>query len=267
MDIIMAFNTGFLLPAITAIYSLFINNDNVRLRIMYTELSDDAKTILNRLQKAGSNNSIEYTAVEGSLLERIKVSTGRWRQETFFRYYITEICPEYDRVLWLDADILVRKNIEELYNTDFEGRSFAAVYDNSSRPEERLGLSDYCNAGILLINAAKLKETKKTDDFWNLVASPDYAGELPDQDALNIVFDGDIKIIDMIWNMFPLIHEEYAAKYIDKTAIVHYVSEHKPWKQDDTEYFYRCFEYFSSAKVFINEYWEMCDKAVSFIEG
>ena len=32
--------------------------------------------------------------------------------ETFFRYYITEIIPEYDRVLWLDADILVRKNIE-----------------------------------------------------------------------------------------------------------------------------------------------------------
>ena len=267
MDIIMAFNTGFLLPALTAIYSLFRNNDNVRLRVLYVELSDNAKIVIKRLTKLGNNNTIEFTPVEGSLLERIKVSTGRWRQETFFRYYITEIVPEYDRVLWLDADILVRKNIEELYKTDFAGKSFAGVFDNSSRPEERLGIRDYVNAGILLINAAKLKETRKIDEFWKLVASPDYAGELPDQDALNIVFEGDIKIVDPIWNMFPLLLEEYAERFIDRTAIVHYVSKYKPWNTEDTEYFYRCFEKYTSARVFINEYWKVCDEAVAYIEN
>ncbi len=85
MDIIMAFNTGFLLPALTAIYSLFKYNDNVRLRVLYVELSDNAKTVIKRLLKVGNNNTIEFTPVEGILLERIKVSTGRWRQETFFR--------------------------------------------------------------------------------------------------------------------------------------------------------------------------------------
>ncbi len=140
------------------------------------------------------------------------------------------------------------------------------MYDNSSNPKERLGIRDYINAGILLINAKKLKETKKTDEFWKLVASPDYAGELPDQDALNIVFEGDIKIVDQIWNMFPLVFEEYADRFINSTAIVHFVSEHKPWNTDDTEYFYRCFEKFSSARVFVNEYWKVCDEAVAFIE-
>lgn len=266
MDIIMAFNTGFLLPAITAIYSLFINNNNIRLHIMYVELSDNAKTVISRLERAGSNNKVEYIAVEGKLLERIKVATGRWRQETFFRYYITEIMPDLDRALWLDADVLIRKSVEELYNVDFDGKSFAGVYDNSSNPQERLGITDYINAGILVINVRKLHETGKMEEFWRLVASPDYKGELPDQDALNIVFENDIKKIGAIFNTFPINPNEYADYLINNTVIVHFVSKHKPWNTEDVEYFNSCFSFYRTSEVFVSEYWNVCDRAVAFIE-
>ena len=263
MDVIMAFNTGFLLPALTAIYSLFINNNNIRLHILYSELSDNAKTVISRLERAGNNNKVEYL---GKLLERIKVATGRWRQETFFRYYITEIMPQLDRVLWLDADILVRKSVEELYNIDFEGKSFAGVIDHTSNPVERLGIDDYINAGILMINLKKLRETGKMNEFWNLVASPDYKGELPDQDALNIVFKDDIILIDVRFNAFPLTSDNYADYLIKNAVIVHFISKHKPWNTDDVEYFNACFGEFRTSEVFVTEYWDICDKAVAFIE-
>lgn len=266
MDIIMAFNTGFLLPALTAIYSLFVHNSNVRLHILYVELSENAQTVIKRLEGVGDGNRVEFLPVEGKLLERIKVATGRWRQETFFRYYITEIIPGLDRALWLDADILVRKSVEELYSIDFEGRSFAGVYDNTSDPETRLGISNYVNAGILMINTKKLQETGKMREFWDLVASPDYKGELPDQDALNIVFENDIKEIEARFNAFPLNPEEYADYYIENTVVVHFVSKHKPWNTYDVEYFNECIEQFRTAAVFVPEYWDACAKAVAFIE-
>ena len=262
----MAFNTGFLLPALTAIYSLFINNNNIRLKILYVELSDSAKILIRKLEKVGTCNSVEFVSVAGELLERIKVSTGRWRQETFFRYYVTEILPEFDRVLWLDADILVRGNIEDLYNTDFEGKSFAGAFDDSSKPLERLGIQNYINAGILMINAAKLKETNRIDEYWKLVASPDYEGLLPDQDALNIVFEGDIKLIDMIYNTFPLNFDEYSDFLIKNARIVHFVSKYKPWNTEDVDYFNECFKVFRTSEVFVTEYWKMCDLAVGFVE-
>ena len=234
MNVVMAFNTGFLLPAITAIYSLLINNDDIHLRILYVDLSDSSKTVLDRLTKLGRNNSIEYIRIEGELLKKIKVQTGRWRQETFFRYYVTEVLPELDRVLWLDADILVRGSIKELYNTDFEGKSFAGVWDVTSNPSERLGLEDYINAGI--------------------------------QDALNIVFNKDIKIIDIIWNTFLYVPEEHADKLIERSIIIHYISKYKPWRVEDTEYFIKVFEHYKAAEVFVKEYWDTCDKAVKYIE-
>ncbi len=266
MNVIMAFNTGFLLPALTAVYSLFVNNENIKLRILYTELSDQSKAVLRLLERAGDNNTIEFVPVEGTLLERIKVSTGRWRQETFFRYYVTEILPELDRVLWLDADILVRRSITELYNIDFEGRSFAGVWDNSSDPEERLGIKDYINAGILMINAEKIKRTEKIREFWDLVASPEYVGELPDQDALNIVFKDDIKLVNDLYNVFPLNPNELADYLITNTVIVHFVSGHKPWKEEDVEYFNIASERYRTAAAFVQEYRLACENAVAFLE-
>ncbi len=266
MDVIMAFNTGFLLPALTAIYSLFINNNNIRLHILYVELSDSAQTVIKRLEGAGNNNRVEFLRVEGRLLEHIKVATGRWRQECFFRYFVTDMLPEMDRVLWLDADVLVRKSVEELYNMDFEGKSFAGVHDDTSEPERRLGISDYCNSGVLMINNKKLRETGKMDAYWKLVASPDYKGELPDQDALNIVFKDDIILIDVRFNAFPLTSDNYADYLIKNAVIVHFISKYKPWNTDDVEYFNACFREFRTSEVFVTEYWDICDKAVAFIE-
>ncbi len=266
MDVIMAFNTGFLLPALTTIYSLFAHNGNVRLHVLYVDLSDNAQTVIKRLEGVGDGNIVEFIRVDGKLLDRIKVATGRWRQETFFRYYITEIMPELDRVLWLDADTLVRKSVAELYNIDFDQRSFAGVYDNSSRPQERLGLSFYVNAGILMINAEKLKKTGKMNEYWQLVASDDYKGELPDQDALNIVFKDDIKEIGAIYNTFPLNTDEYADFLIENAVIIHFVSKYKPWNTEDVQYFDECFQKYRTAAVFVPEYWDVCSKAVAFIE-
>ncbi len=266
MDVIMAFNSAFLLPSLTAIYSLFENNSNVRLHVFFVELSDNAQTVIKRLEGVGEGNSVDFLRVEGKLLERIKVATGRWRQECFFRYFVTELLPEADRVLWLDADILVRKSVEELYNIDFGGRSFAAVYDNTSEPEKRLGISDYYNSGILMINTKKLRETGKMKEFWELVASPEYKGELPDQDALNIVFKDDIKETDGRFNTFPLNPEQYADYLIANAVIIHYVSEHKPWNTEDVEYFKECFEVYRTSEVFVTEYWDACAKAVSLVE-
>ncbi len=265
MDVIMAFNTGFLLPALTTIYSLFNTNSGVRLHILYADLSDSAKTVLKRLEGVGTDNKVEFLPVEEKHLERIKVVTGRWRPECFFRYFVTELIPDIDRVLWLDADVLVRKSVEDLYSMDFEQKSFAAVYDNTSKPEERLGITDYYNSGILMINTAKLRETGKMNEYWELIASPDYKGELPDQDALNIVFKDDIKETGGIFNTFPLNPDEYADFLIENAVIIHYVSEHKPWNTEEVEYFNECFKVYRTSEVFITEYWEACGRAVAFI--
>nr|MCR5421170.1 glycosyltransferase family 8 protein [Lachnospiraceae bacterium] len=250
MNIIMAFDMNFLLPAITAIYSLFTHNNNINLRILHVNLSCNAMQVIKKLQRIGQNNRIEFIYINDELLDRIKISTGRWKAESFFRFYAAELFPDLDRVLWMDSDILVRNNIEELYYMDFEGNSYAGVLDYTSNPFERLGISEYINSGILMINIEKLRRTDKMQEYWELVASVDYMGDLPDQDALNIIFKGDIKFISVFWNTFPLNFNDIADVLVENSRIVHYVSDHKPWKTEDSLYFLAMFQVFNTAKVF-----------------
>ncbi len=263
----MAFNTGFLLPAITAIYSLFVNNNDIRLHVFYADLSDNGIRTIKKLEGCGVNNTVEFILIRSELLDRVKVATGRWRQECFFRYFATDLLPDADRALWLDSDVLVRKSIADLYNTDLEGKSFAGVYDTTSKPLERIGIKYYINSGVLLFDLKKLRGTQMMDKYWDLVASPDYKPDLPDQDALNIVFEGDIKLLDVKYNSFPLTDNKHADHLIGNSAIVHFISKYKPWNKEDVEYFVGCFEKYRTAEQFVTEYWDVCDKAVAFIEN
>ena len=119
------------------------------------------------------------------------------------------------------------------------------------------------------MNLQKLRDTGKMEEFWELVASDDYKGELPDQDALNIVFRNDIKIINNKWNAFPMClfsSDEVFRSYIDEAAIVHFVSSVKPWREEDLEVLSSYYNRFPSLEIFVNEYLVACDEAVSYVE-
>lgn len=49
--------------------------------------------------------------------------------ETYYRFLIQDILPEYDKVLYLDCDLIVNADVAELYHTDIEGYMLAAARD------------------------------------------------------------------------------------------------------------------------------------------
>jgi lipopolysaccharide biosynthesis glycosyltransferase len=61
-----------------------------------------------------------------------------------------------EKMIYLDADIMVRGNIEELYSIDIQNHEFAAVKDIVGR---KFFPKKYCNSGVLLLNLKKIKET------------------------------------------------------------------------------------------------------------
>lgn len=266
MHVVMSFDSNFILPAITAIYSLFTNNSGIRLHVLHKALDSKSKFLVKRLEKCGSDNQVDFIEISDEMIEKITISTGRWRPECFFRYFAVDIFTDLDRCLWLDSDIMVRGSIEDLYNTDFEGKSFAAVKDKTSEPERRLGIREYVNSGVLLMNLKKLRETGGMSEFWKKIASKDYEGTLPDQDALNIVFLNDIHFVRDIWNAFPLTLDPHIESFLEETRIVHFVSKMKPWLTETTDYWVGCFQMYWYAEQVVGEYWNLIDKAITAVE-
>lgn len=62
-----------------------------------------------------------------------------------------------DKILYLDADIMFNKDVHLLYDTDIKDYEYAACNDHYGKYLVRY---DYINAGVLLLNMKKIKETQ-----------------------------------------------------------------------------------------------------------
>lgn len=266
-SVIMAFNDQFLLPAIVSIYSLFINNKGIDLYILHNGLSNKSRLVLKRLEKCGFDNIIKFVLIEEDDLSKIKVATGRWGVEAFFRYFAPDILENVDKMLWIDADTYIRLSIDEIFNEDLGDKTFAAVLDPTSDPIGRLGIVDYVNTGVILMNAKKIRDNHMMGKFWNLVENENYHEAIPDQDAFNMVFGNEIKTISSIWNMFPFYYNINIEYYLDNSVIVHFISKIKPWNMENVGYYQKSFDRFPTAKKFVTEYWQCMEKAVTQLEN
>lgn len=192
------------------------------------------------------------------------ISTG-----TYLRLALPELLPETDRILYMDADILVRGSLRQLWETPMQEMALAAVkgavnlsdkWEWNSRREywhllegER---GNYINAGVTLLHLAEIRRRglKKT---WDALARQKLYYQ--DQDILNITCKGAIRYLPLTYNRLAYLPEEEYHRFVEEglctqeeyrqamesPVIVHYAGD-KPWKRYDTNLGSLWWEYVNS---------------------
>ena len=107
-----------------------------------------------------------------------------------------------ERILYLDADVLVRRDLKDLWRTDMGRRPIGAARD-IGYPMGHPGLPEvdrgrlYFNAGVLLINLSLIRQ--RLPDMRNALATLKETA-YKDQDFLNAFFSVDFCELDIVWN-------------------------------------------------------------------
>lgn len=144
--------------------------------------------------------------------------------------------PEVERVLYLDCDMLVRDNIEKLYDIDMEGHPIAAVRDSIGAfitggrdlrsNADLFDIADpYFNAGMVLIDVQQWRAADLIGRMEQALADGVMARIYYDQDFLNLVFARNWLQLPWRWNTIDARH---AHEGLDP-AILHYTGKTKPW--------------------------------------
>lgn len=132
------------------------------------------------------------------------------------RVCYSELLPDVDRVLQLDVDTVVLDNIDAIWDTEMDGKWFAAVPETLSGYDP-YGSGHYHNAGVCLFNLDQMREDNAQEqlvDFINSVPC-----NCVEQDAMNYVGAMEGKACDL-----PVrFNENRACGYTDDPAIQHYV--------------------------------------------
>ena len=183
--------------------------------LVFHILHDDTLTDSNRnkLRKVAeeSGNKVVFHKFDALIFDETGMEMGRFTVGTMFRVMLPEILPDLDKIIYLDADLLVNRDIEELWNINIDNYCLAAVPDSPTIngigvpyavAKNQVKKEEYFNAGVLCLNLRNIRMNcnlhKAVIDY--LKENPD--SWLPDQDALNAIFAGKTLLLEGGWNYF-----------------------------------------------------------------
>ncbi|SDS26599.1 Lipopolysaccharide biosynthesis protein, LPS:glycosyltransferase [Polaribacter sp. KT25b] len=278
MNIVLATDDNFVQHCSVTIVSVAKNNPNVTFYILTEGLNSENQILLNNLGvilniiKINRNVLNKFPMPDDDKLSHISLAT-------YYRLLISSLLPiDVHKIIYLDCDIVVRKNIYELWNEDISKFAMAAVFQIARENIEsisRLGYSienGYFNAGVLLINLDYWRNNNVESQLIDFISNYHSRIVFHDQDTLNAVLHSKVKELSCRWNMlssyFKLdVHKiinmkvngnmknisynyskEILSEILDPT-IIHFVSRPKPWSRKCYHpYMYEYYVYLSKIK-------------------
>ena len=200
--------------SVTRLNSEFVAIEDNQIKFLEEVLK--SKNLENKIQKIDVSNLYDK-AFKGT-----KNETAYCTPYTLLRLLADQIPEIPDKILYLDIDMMCGGDLSKLYNIDIENYEYAAV-------KEKYGCwiirPDYINAGMLLLNMKKIRETGLMEKARKMLQERKLL--FADQDAL-------------FWNttkkkILPRIYNEQSRFNSPKTIICHFSKRLLLWPYPHTE--------------------------------
>lgn len=242
--------------------------------ILYNDISEKNRGLIASAARGKDNVSVRFARVcEYFDADKLFVDQ-HLSVETYYRLIIPEIMPEYHKILYLDCDMVADRDVAELYDMDLAGCVIGAAKDIDVAGQvnlrqndwdqyavRELGLDcafDYFQAGVLIIDLERLRETATLEEMIHLALSRKW--RCHDQDVLNVVCKNQVHYIPQQWNtlmdwqepgrsrmdILKMAPRELYTEYAEARKapyLIHFAGYQKPWDVVDCDFAEYFWEY------------------------
>lgn len=193
------------------------------------------------LSLSGENSKISFDNPEKKLAHLMESLSLRdyYSVATYYRLFIADMFPEYDKVMYIDSDTVIPGDISKMYLTDIGTNLVGAVQESVMLTEPfgeyaekviKIPYNEYFNAGILLMNLREFRANRIESRFIDLLSRKKFP-VAQDQDYLNVLCHKKVYYFGHEWNLPPV------DGLTDKAPeIVHYKMALRPWNYDGIKY-------------------------------
>ena len=241
INILISVDRNYLDKAETMLHSFRRNNsEEVTVYLMNHCLSDAEIKKFKKYLRLYLRMDLEVIDVPMTVFDQLPLNYGRFSIEIYYRVLAQFLLPQtVDRIMWLDADIVLCGSICEFYHQEFEGKLLVVCPDAACEDEEIVQIKDnlglpkehiYFNSGVLLLNIEELRKKTNLDEILKATQSIAEYFTYPDQDLLNYLYSGKIKYCDRDrFNCQVIGYGKLTRAQVDNIVVLHYAGTHKPW--------------------------------------
>ena len=224
--------------------------------VLNTNISEEMKQVMYHM--ANGQFEIRFDDVTDylkSIRDKLPLR-DYYSRTTYFRLFIAEMFPEYDKAIYIDSDTIVLGDIAELYAYDLGDKYVGACSEQVMMQEDVYGTyvekvvgverDNFFNAGMMVINCEQFRRNHVLDQFIELLHMYNFV-VTQDEDYLNVICHNKVCWLPSKWNveMFGQLPCEE-----EDICMIHYIMVSKPWHYEDCRMKEHFWEYAKKTAVY-----------------
>ncbi len=227
MDLVFSIEVAYVQHLAVAIASIVKNckSSEISFHILVSGISDRLKNKIQGIVNHRIHQVQFYNVPLVGVQDLLKID-GHATAANYYRLFLTEVLPEsINKVLYLDADLIVLDDLNKLWNLNIDDYAIAAVhYPNAERSRVlNVPLDKYFNSGVMLINLDYWRKYNMINRYCIFLKEKSHLIQYWDQDVLNVVLLKKVLFLDLRYNFQKNTDVE------EDTTILHYTGKLKPW--------------------------------------
>jgi len=245
IPLVISFTENYFIPACVCLSSILKHTSGNECFHVVCLSNEDLPNYIKIEMKKLSLKRLRFTFLNLSGVLSDVYIDERYTEAASYRLLLPDLLTQYDKVLYIDCDVVVRNDLAKLYReVDVSNYYLAGVFEATLDFQKeylvQLGVQPghYINSGFLLINLEELRKDDMVSKF--LEASKVSYLQFPDQDVINVLCQNKILGLSPVYNsirtfFLPQYKNDFLSHYslndwkdVQKYGTIHYTGA-KPW--------------------------------------
>jgi lipopolysaccharide biosynthesis glycosyltransferase len=251
VPVVFITDENYLIPTAVAITSLIENKKEDTFYEIYIIVADLNREFGDKLNSFKNENvTVKTFKVNGDKYKKFQRDGHYISTTVLFKFEIANLLPEYEKILYLDGDILVKADLAELYHLELGNHYVGAVRDIYAeiycKTHKILSVNKYFNAGVMVLNLKKIREDHLSDKMVKVMEERWNDFIFRDQDVFNDIFKENVLWLEPKYNMiisslvlenksieevneFFMTSHKNIEELVKEASIIHLAGGEKPW--------------------------------------
>ena len=178
--------------------------------------------------RAIKNCEIKFVSIDEKMFDDYKkVKTHDYVSlATYYRLKLSSLLPNISRVIYFDCDFVINSSLKNLYSIRIGNSPVAGVLDINKKMLKKN--PTYVNAGMLVFDLDNIRKQNIEEAFLAWTKEHIATIKTGDQEIINEVLKGQIKIVPDEWNVQSS-NFTNRSSYTKNPKAIHFVARKKPW--------------------------------------
>ena len=202
-------------------------DDKINVYLLDGGIKQENKILLNKLTNI-KEFKLQFIDIDNSLFKDYEaVKTHSYvTLATYYRLKLASLLPEVDKIIYFDCDFVINESLRSLFNADLCDCPLGGVHDIKKKMLKKN--PTYINAGMIVMDLNKIRELNLEKVFLEWTKENINTIKVGDQEIINEVCKGNIKILPAGWNVQSS-NFTNRSSYTKNPKAVHFVAKKKPW--------------------------------------